>query len=182
MSTLNLQELDTIRKAGLIRRFHTSYMLREQNVAAHTWQAMCILFAIEPTARQQVFTALLMHDVAEIATGDIPAPVKWASEEMATVLGRLEGDLHDTIGYAPPRLSAYELALVRYCDDMELVLHLADEWRMGNTYAHAMGMRKLNRVHDGPLALLNSNPRVVSLYMQTKEAYDEQSKRYASSR
>lgn len=182
MSAINLQELALIRKAGLIRRFHTSYILREQNVAAHTWQALCILFAIEPTARHHVFISLLMHDVAEVATGDIPAPVKWASEEMTAILGRLEGDMHDTIGYTPPVLTPYETALVRYCDDMELVLTCYDECLLGNQYAHVMGMRKLKRVETICMPVLGTNAKAVSLYCTTKEIYDAQSKRYASSR
>jgi 5'-deoxynucleotidase YfbR-like HD superfamily hydrolase len=70
-------------RAGTINRWPTIRMRREQSIAEHSHLTTVIAMAImdvleikEPRIMKNVLESALMHDMDEIYTGDIPAPVK----------------------------------------------------------------------------------------------------------
>lgn len=150
MST-DLTRLLTLRDAGAVTRYHTARMLRTQNLAEHSFGVAMIILHVEPTASARLIAAALYHDLAELATGDIPAPVKWDSPELRSVVEaielryernmRLDVDLDD-----------YEKKVLKWADMFELVLWCREEMWLGNSYAFAIMQRGIHYLlHDlGP--------------------------------
>ncbi len=64
------------RQAGLVRRYHTWAVTRDQTVAEHSWQVARVLLAIWPDVPRHLIIHCLTHDLGERAGGDLPYPVK----------------------------------------------------------------------------------------------------------
>jgi len=81
---------------------------------------------------ENVVLALLVHDIHEQHTGDIPAPTKRYSDKLKTELTRMEQDWESDNNIPNPPLSAVEIDIVKASDTIELGLHCLDELQMGN--------------------------------------------------
>ena len=86
------------RDAGDVTRFHTLRTIRQQSVAHHSWGVATLLLHVWPEAPASVLRAALWHDVAEIETGDMPAPIKWANPELKKELGDVRDAFKALIG------------------------------------------------------------------------------------
>lgn len=66
---------------GLSRRYHTVDVLKEQNIAEHSFGVawLCELLT-QGTARKELIMSALAHDLAEHMVGDIPSPAKRAMD------------------------------------------------------------------------------------------------------
>lgn len=180
MSALNT--LRGLRSAGCVRRYHTEPGIEQTN-AEHHWGVATLLLFIEPTCSRDALVYALRHDVAEYATGDMPAPTKWRYPDLKKMLDFIEVEELHRLGLEMPTLTEYEKALVKFCDSAELVL-TCDEWqRRGNAYAYAPGIKVLQRmghtVHNGPL---KNHVMCYSLFKYLEGLYREHSKRQAGSR
>lgn len=134
MTITNELELAVLfRDACAVKRYHTVRTLRQQTVGEHTMGILTLLNQIYPEARKEVLLAVMHHDFPELVTGDIPAPIKRQIPRLALLLNEAEegtAPLHQDFD-----LSAFEEAVVKFCDLMELVLWCLEECRMGNQYA-----------------------------------------------
>jgi 5'-deoxynucleotidase YfbR-like HD superfamily hydrolase len=83
--------LDT-RLAGQVRRYHTWPVLREQSVAEHCWQLMRIYMSVAETDKvdKNILLHILIHDIGEHFTGDIPYPVKSLNPNLKREMDLLE--------------------------------------------------------------------------------------------
>lgn len=126
--------LDFFRAAGEVKRCHTERVLRPQTVAQHSWGVATILLMVHPEADAKLLRAALWHDVSERAMGDIPSPVKWASEEMHAAIEALEDDINKQWDIMPKGLTEAERALLKFCDAFEFYLWTREEIAMGNTF------------------------------------------------
>jgi 5'-deoxynucleotidase YfbR-like HD superfamily hydrolase len=81
--------LDT-RLAGQVKRYHTWPVLREQSIAEHCWQLMRIYMATVPDMDPNMVAHIMLHDIGEHFTGDIPYPVKSQNEGLKVVMDHLE--------------------------------------------------------------------------------------------
>jgi 5'-deoxynucleotidase YfbR-like HD superfamily hydrolase len=169
---LKLDELDTLRQAGHVRRFHTELSMSQTN-AAHSWHAVTLALILEPALSREAIIQMHMHDVPEVFTGDFPAPVKWEYPELKELLARIEADGERQIGYAAPLLSDYERTLLKFCDHGELVLTCYEYAMMGNRYALGPGFKVLSRMRAMINANLAANERVLSLLATLEKRYDE---------
>ena len=136
-------DLEFIRNAGETRRFHTWPVLRQQNVAEHSWHVTMLLWYIfggqEPGIRFQVLMAALTHDMAEWMVGDIPSPAKRRmSEDMGVTDFRTKwGAMEDKI-LADQGLDWNELLndqernMLKLVDSMDGALYCIRERAMGN--------------------------------------------------
>lgn len=128
------------RMAGRVTRYHTWPRLREQSVGEHTWQLLRILDCVWPEMPVSVWRSVLWHDVGEIATGDMPYPVKRDNEILDREMGRLEhyalekilekwrphGELH--------ALKGDERTIVKTCELVEMWEWGLEEATMGNRF------------------------------------------------
>jgi 5'-deoxynucleotidase len=132
-------EVLLMRDAGAITRSHTlRRVFTHRNVAEHSYGvAMLILLlyrhdggAMPPAA---LLAAALAHDLSEIATGDVPAPVKRDNPELKAELNRIttawEEKHHLRFG-----LSVDEQALLKWCDNAEFALYALEEVTAGNRF------------------------------------------------
>lgn len=129
--------LNTMRAAGDIRRYHTTRTLRPQSVAAHTWGMLLALMTVNEGDDAVLMQAVMLHDAAELATGDVPAPAKWKSPPLAAALHEMErefDELHGLTGLYE-ELTERQRWLLKWSDIYELTCWCLEEVNMGNTYA-----------------------------------------------
>lgn len=142
-----MEQIEFVRNAGETRRFHTWPMLREQNVAAHSWHVTMILWLLygqcEPGIRMPLMMAGLTHDAPEWLVGDLPAPAKRSMDERIEIKGidtfrsawgRMEQDIlsEHSLNFED-MLTPEELRMLKLADCMEGALYCIRERAMGNT-------------------------------------------------
>ena len=128
-----MKKYKEIRKAGAVKRYHTSATIRTQDIAAHSWHVAQIIIYIYPQARADLLKAALDHDIGELYTGDIPAPFKWDNPELATQIKSVEATYVHTIGSGVV-LSEVEQQVLDFADMLDCLLWCNEELRMGNTH------------------------------------------------
>jgi 5'-deoxynucleotidase len=119
-----LSRMRFIRRWGLM---HTTY---PENTQEHTLRVALIAHALA-VIRNRMFDGAvdparaavlaLYHDVGEVLTGDLPAPVKYFNPEIRAAYHAIEASAHDTLlGMVPEPLQVdYRPLLVRADDDAE---------------------------------------------------------------
>lgn len=130
---MSIKRVMRLRDAGAVKRLHTLRTLNEQTLAAHSWGvAMLVMEVTEPSAA--LLRAALVHDLHELATGDVPSPVKWENPDLENTLRAIEVKWDEENG-TTLKLSEKERTILKWCDRFELALHCYEEMRMGNRYA-----------------------------------------------
>jgi len=151
------------RAASEVQRCHTFHTHRPYSVGQHSYNAAMLALSLKadgecsmPAADiEQAVMMLLVHDIPEIYTGDVPGNVKWLNPVLAAVLSEaeyawveravpkelhhlfykfLDADMPEDIA---ARLSAIH-ALVKWCDVMELWLFLNEELEVGNRHTRVI--------------------------------------------
>lgn len=133
MAQYSLEEkIYNVRMAGRIRRLHIRPMNGdEQDVAAHTWGVAMILLDLFPEVSKEALVFALRHDVPEVATGDIPANVKWANPDLEETLETLEASFLERMGWAT-NLEGSEFLMLKTADRIELLFYCLEQMYMGN--------------------------------------------------
>ena len=93
-----MNDLFNMIRGGAIKRYHTLEIIGEQSVASHSWGVAMILQYLDPNVSKEAILRALTHDVAELFTGDVPAPVKWDNPDLVEVLKRIEDKYESDIG------------------------------------------------------------------------------------
>lgn len=144
---MDTTQLDFIYAAGETRRFHSWPVLRQQNVADHSWHVTMLGFVLygqdEPGVRLPFLMALLTHDMAECLMGDIPSPAKRLMDTLL-VLENKETSFRQRWNAAEQEvaarysmdweslLDAEELRRFKLVDAMEGAFYCIRERQMGN--------------------------------------------------
>lgn len=147
-----LTEATLYRDAGAVKRYHVKRTLRQQSIAEHTFGMLMLVKQVTEgqgeyglQSRAVLYEAILHHDLPELFTGDVPAPIKRAHPELGPLMDSIEEDLAPL--YRPDNLSAEEQALLKWADRMELVLWCLEEFRMGNTFVASTVARGLGWIN-----------------------------------
>lgn len=132
-----LVEATLYRDGGAVKRYHVKRTIRTQTVAEHTFGMLMLVkqvvgYQAKEFDMQVVYEAIMHHDLPELMTGDMPAPIKRAHPELGPLMDSIEQELAPL--YRDFELSPLETALCKWADRMELVLWCLEEYRMGNTY------------------------------------------------
>lgn len=130
--------VQSARLAGCVKRYHTWPTLTTQTVAEHTWHVMRIWWALFGPPSREVTTYLLWHDAGELATGDVPYPVKKDEPEVGAIFCRIEKEAVRKMGGpydAALGLSERDRQRAKICDLLEMYEFGLQEARMGNSYA-----------------------------------------------
>lgn len=110
-------------ESGRVARYHAAPTVAPQTVGLHSWGvAMIVLYLTQGQASSALLVCALMHDVAELHTGDIPFGVKRRSPEIKALLGRMEEEAHSTLALPIPELDAKDQALLKIADTLEGLL------------------------------------------------------------
>jgi 5'-deoxynucleotidase YfbR-like HD superfamily hydrolase len=133
-----LVEATLYRDAGAVKRYHVKRTHRTQTIAEHTFGMLMLVKQViqlsdVPFRRTALlYEAILHHDLPELFTGDIPAPIKRVHPELGPLMDSIEAELKPL--HQDFDLTAEEGALLKWADRMELVLWCLEEFRLGNTY------------------------------------------------
>lgn len=125
-------EPDPLRSAGYTKRCHIKQTIGHQTVAEHSFFVALLCWRLtdrEPS--EALLKAALFHDLAEIVTGDVPAPVKWMSKEIKEELEQMER-VFDHVFHLEVSLSSKEEAILKLADLLELGWYCVDQKRLGN--------------------------------------------------
>lgn len=126
------------RLAGQVERYHTWPVLRRQSIGEHTWQMLRIYWQIFGPLPPEVSTYIIWHDAGELATGDLPFPVKSRNPVLKTALDDLEVAALEAMG-GPLRhnLFVYDSyrRRIKVCDLLEMWEYGRHELSLGNTFA-----------------------------------------------
>ena len=139
ISQQKLSWLWMTREAGYIRRFHTKRLICSQNIAEHCFGVanLCYALCAPEKPSGELIEAALFHDMAELETGDIPAPVKWTNPDLKNILEDMEAEFNEYWGINW-KLSPYEQLTLKWADMLELLLKSIEEYIMGNKEAHLL--------------------------------------------
>lgn len=139
------------RDAGAVNRYHAVRTQRTQTIAEHTFGMLMLIKQVTEgqsehglQSRAVLYEAVMHHDLPELMTGDIPAPIKRAHPELGPLLDSIEQCMYPL--YQVYTLTQEEAALLKWADRMELVLWCLEEVRMGNTYLKTTAARGLGWV------------------------------------
>lgn len=130
---MNPEKIRIYWDAARVVRYHTAQTLRTQNLADHQWGVAMIVSAVAGEhLTVELLKAALAHDLSEKVTGDVPAPAKWASESLTTVLKTWEDQYHEdhSLNYT---LTKAQLSILKWADMCELFLFCLNERELGNT-------------------------------------------------
>jgi 5'-deoxynucleotidase YfbR-like HD superfamily hydrolase len=152
-----MEQLDFIRNAGETRRFHTWPVLRQQNVAEHSWHVTMLLWFIfgniEPGIPLPVLMAALTHDAAEWQVGDIPSPAKRGMEKIMPDFRERWGVMEEEIlaqqGWDwDYTLTDEQRAMIKLCDSMDGAFYCVRERAMGNKLIEPCYRNFINYVEE----------------------------------
>ena len=122
--------------AGYVQRYHADVVHDHQTVGAHTFGALALLdFITEGKASRNQMRALLLHDVAEISTGDTPYHSKKEFPALKAALDAAEKEVWNKLGEPCIQLTPSEKVECKFCDLAEAGFHAMREVKMGNTHA-----------------------------------------------
>lgn len=139
-----ITEATLYRDAGDVKRYHTKRTIREQTVGQHTFGILMLLRQVSPDCSKALLFTAMHHDLAELFTGDIPAPMKRANAQLSILLDEVECCLAPL--YKDFGINAEEARLLKWADRMELVLWCLEEVRLGNDYCRETASRGLGWV------------------------------------
>lgn len=134
-----LVEATLYRDAGAVKRYHVKRTHRTQTLAEHTFGMLMLVKQVTEGRGEHglqslaiLYNAILHHDLPELMTGDVPAPIKRVHPALGPLMDSIEQDLYPL--YREYTLTQEEAALLKWADRMELVLWCLEEFRLGNSY------------------------------------------------
>jgi 5'-deoxynucleotidase YfbR-like HD superfamily hydrolase len=136
-----LVEATLYRDAGAVKRYHVKRTHRTQTIAEHTFGMLMLIKQVDPACTKNLYNAVLHHDLPELFTGDIPAPIKRVHPELGPLMDSIEEDLNPL--YQDFQITMPEAVLLKWADRMELVLWCLEEVRLGNSYCRPTVARGL---------------------------------------
>lgn len=152
---------NSIALAGLVKRYHTWPMLRQQTVAEHCWRVATIYCEIFEIPRGEILYYCLHHDSGELYAGDVPFTVKQKMPLLGEAMEEAEQYGLDNLKITLPALTPSERVRVKICDLLEMYETGMIEYNMGNQYAAPIiadtrtAALKLAKQHD---QLVHVNP------------------------
>ena len=127
--------MSSLRLAGDVERYHTWPTLTKQTNASHTWNCIRIYLLIWGTISPEVAKYLMVHDVGELHTGDLPYPIKARNPALKSEVDRLEAEAREVLGVRLPSLSEDEKIRVRFVDLADMCEFGIHELALGNRFA-----------------------------------------------
>ena len=129
---LEIQRFDQIPRTGYLQRG----IAPAENVCAHSWQVAFLVAELAPQIDgldlALALRLALLHDLAELRTGDLPRPVARHLPEGAKA--QMEAAVLDALLGRDPvaaHRESREAQLVKACDQLQLALKAESYWRSG---------------------------------------------------
>lgn len=107
-------------EAGRVSRYHAVPTVAPQTVGLHAYGvAVLCLYITGGEASAALLRQALLHDAAELVTGDIPFTVKRDRPEVKALFNELEELAHERWVFPASELSTREAAILKLCDTIE---------------------------------------------------------------
>jgi 5'-deoxynucleotidase YfbR-like HD superfamily hydrolase len=151
-----------LREASNVERAHTLPHHGSYTVGKHSYDAVMLLLALNPSASPELIKAVLYHDLGERFTGDVPTPAKHADGEMARRLDQAEAKARDFLALGVT-LTADERVWLHAVDKVELLLWCKDQLALGNMNAAAIIGTLVSQLNHMEL------PQIVVEFIQSHE-------------
>lgn len=132
-----LDRIRLARVAGNVQRYHTQTLVKQESVAQHTFNMLNIVIILtQGQVSKRLLEAVLVHDMGEYITGDVPSPGKRAlNDDAKTSFLALEESsmraVHPTIEI---ELTLYEASVLKYADMLDGLMKCLDERMLGNRH------------------------------------------------
>lgn len=169
--TSDLNTYETIkhtRAGGNVLRWHTFPGLRMQSVAAHSHGVAMICALVHPNPSTKLLLAALSHDLAEVATGDVPAHVKWDNKQLSLHLDNMERSWLGRRGLpTEDQLDEDERRVLAFADMFELMLYAIEEVGLGNTNMIRVVERSIAKIYEAGFP----NIRAMGMFDEAKNEY-----------
>lgn len=147
---LNLHE--ALLASGSVKRYHTHPHVigGPQTVGEHTYRAAALMLSLWPDWKKDALEALLCHDGAEGAIGDISSTVKRMHPDLGEILDTIEEGVQGRLGMAVESDLDFEGQMwVRICDWLEGAFYAIDQMALGNrgmAMCHNAFVHSLNKL------------------------------------
>jgi len=133
--------LHNVLPGGHVKRFHTVKTVGTQTVAEHSFGVAMLVTAMEqgkPSCK--LLKAALFHDIAELVTGDTPAPTKWQHPNLKAGLDVAERIFNEEfcLHHDLDGLYDWEQLVLKWADMLEFLYYVLDQLRYGNGHAAVM--------------------------------------------
>ncbi len=143
--------LDT-RLAGQVRRYHTWPILGEQTIGEHCWQLMRIYLCVVDRIDSRMVYHIMLHDIGEHSTGDIPYPVKRDNPILKEQIDFLErksqaAQVEYWNSFRQVFLSDEDKALFKQIELVEMAEFGLDQMNLGNHHGYIIANRCLEAVY-----------------------------------
>ncbi len=107
-------------ESGRVRRYHAVPTVEVQTVGLHSWGvAVLCLYITGGNASRELLMQALLHDAAELYTGDVPFTIKRDVPSLKTALSLLEDVAHASIVMDSVTLTPHDQAVLKLCDTVE---------------------------------------------------------------
>lgn len=141
--TLQITKTHERLRASHISRWGIVRTAYPQNIAEHAWRVWLLCrdwgaaAAVDSTVVREACDYALVHDLAEIRTGDAPTPHK--TPELKAHLAHVEREIAPEVADMEDALSDPARELFKFCDTAEAVLFL----KVNGMGAHAYDVQHL---------------------------------------
>lgn len=134
---------------------------------------MRILLAIWPDVPNHVLVHALIHDVGEVATGDLPFPTKLRNPQLKKIMDEAENGAHLSMCFPwglpkPQTLDPKEKSVFKVADYIEMWEWAIDEMCLGNQMAKVVRDRCADEIVSLTLTVDSSIASRVDSYMERR--------------
>lgn len=146
---MNMNALLTLRRGNVVTRYHTETTLKEETVGHHsanTAATLMYMWGPKDLPPAEVLAWAITHDVGEQHVGDVPAPAKWASKNLGTLLNDLEAswaNKHGVYHRVIPEL----LPCCRFANIIDCMFKGVEEINLGNLTMISLAQRAYNAAY-----------------------------------
>jgi len=115
-------------QAGKVQRYHTiPNQSRAQSVAEHVHRLLHVAsYLFDYNMPQNVMVKIMLHDLEEYQTGDMPYEFKRSTPEAKAICAQAEADMLSRSGHNLLPLSTEEEAIIKWADMSEMALYALD--------------------------------------------------------
>jgi 5'-deoxynucleotidase YfbR-like HD superfamily hydrolase len=141
---------DELWAAGRVKRWHAFPIIGEQTVADHSWGVALIVAEIaEEHLNMNLMKAALLHDAAEMFTGDVPYGAKRKWPQLGEMLKECEYEMERKLGI-DFFLTGEQSEILKWADMFELLLFADAQEMLGNRNVVEMQRLAYNLVSEPP--------------------------------